>query len=132
MTSGVTRCMFLSSRRRHTRCALVTGVQTCARPIGRRARGRAPRSERCASSAPMTDESLAKLAKMLRFGNFRLGHETLLQEDVEALFERNSVGFRREFILGPGERVDFLVGDRIAVELKVKCSPRVSIGRAHV
>src|SRR3546814_18233786 len=38
---------------------------------------------------------------------------------------RNSVGFRREFILGPGERVDFLVGDRIAVELKVKCSPRV-------
>src|SRR3546814_4218259 len=23
----------LSSRRRHTRCALVTGVQTCARPI---------------------------------------------------------------------------------------------------
>src|SRR3546814_12402156 len=24
---------FCSSRRRHTRCALVTGVQTCARPI---------------------------------------------------------------------------------------------------
>src|SRR3546814_13838828 len=27
---------FLSSRRRHTRCALVTGVQTCALPIWRR------------------------------------------------------------------------------------------------
>src|SRR3546814_1236967 len=26
---------FLSSRRRHTRCALVTGVQTCALPICR-------------------------------------------------------------------------------------------------
>src|SRR3546814_9992436 len=26
---------FLSSRRRHTRCALVTGVQTCALPIFR-------------------------------------------------------------------------------------------------
>src|SRR3546814_9870845 len=25
--------VFLSSRRRHTRCALVTGVQTCALPI---------------------------------------------------------------------------------------------------
>src|SRR3546814_8360170 len=25
--------MFISSRRRHTRCALVTGVQTCALPI---------------------------------------------------------------------------------------------------
>src|SRR3546814_1724928 len=29
--------LFFSSRRRHTRCALVTGVQTCALPIcGRR------------------------------------------------------------------------------------------------
>src|SRR3546814_13519754 len=29
---------FFSSRRRHTRCALVTGVQTCALPISRRYR----------------------------------------------------------------------------------------------
>src|SRR3546814_968538 len=28
---------FFSSRRRHTRCALVTGVQTCALPISRNA-----------------------------------------------------------------------------------------------
>src|SRR3546814_16053977 len=32
---------FFSSRRRHTRCALVTGVQTCALPIS--AHPRAPR-----------------------------------------------------------------------------------------
>src|SRR3546814_3907560 len=36
--SGVVLCdylflVFFSSRRRHTRCALVTGVQTCALPI---------------------------------------------------------------------------------------------------
>src|SRR3546814_12976131 len=30
---------FVSSRRRHTRCALVTGVQTCALPIWRDAGG---------------------------------------------------------------------------------------------
>src|SRR3546814_1269530 len=30
---------FFSSRRRHTRCALVTGVQTCALPISRRPAG---------------------------------------------------------------------------------------------
>src|SRR3546814_3322837 len=30
---------FFSSRRRHTRCALVTGVQTCALPIYRSKRG---------------------------------------------------------------------------------------------
>src|SRR3546814_9703802 len=44
----VVLCVFFSSRRRHTRCALVTGVQTCALPIfllppgqpqGRRGRG---------------------------------------------------------------------------------------------
>src|SRR3546814_15138636 len=36
---------FFSSRRRHTRCALVTGVQTCALPISISpgTRGRAPR-----------------------------------------------------------------------------------------
>src|SRR3546814_12841771 len=30
---GVRFAFFFSSRRRHTRCALVTGVQTCALPI---------------------------------------------------------------------------------------------------
>src|SRR3546814_10065890 len=30
---GRESCFFFSSRRRHTRCALVTGVQTCALPI---------------------------------------------------------------------------------------------------
>src|SRR3546814_2453276 len=29
----VSFCFFFSSRRRHTRCALVSGVQTCALPI---------------------------------------------------------------------------------------------------
>src|SRR3546814_4373927 len=37
MSLRVTRSLyfFFSSRRRHTRCALVTGVQTCALPISR-------------------------------------------------------------------------------------------------
>src|SRR3546814_6991016 len=34
LPAGVCRVyVFFSSRRRHTRCALVTGVQTCALPI---------------------------------------------------------------------------------------------------
>src|SRR3546814_6743296 len=32
---GYVCIFFFSSRRRHTRCALVTGVQTCALPISR-------------------------------------------------------------------------------------------------
>src|SRR3546814_10520634 len=35
MTCGVHTTFFFSSRRRHTICALVTGVQTCALPISR-------------------------------------------------------------------------------------------------
>src|SRR3546814_18892553 len=37
---------FFSSRRRHTRCALVTGVQTCALPISRRLTGQSQRPHR--------------------------------------------------------------------------------------
>src|SRR3546814_9611515 len=33
MVMFVVLCFFVSSRRRHTSCALVTGVQTCALPI---------------------------------------------------------------------------------------------------
>src|SRR3546814_7324110 len=40
---------FFSSRRRHTRCALVTGVQTCALPI--LSRRRTPNFVLCASIA---------------------------------------------------------------------------------
>src|SRR3546814_3663921 len=41
MMIGVCVVLFFSSRIRHTRCALVTGVQTCALPISCRGRGRA-------------------------------------------------------------------------------------------
>src|SRR3546814_1000332 len=44
--------VFFSSRRRHTRCALVTGVQTCARPI---CRGRVSMEVRAIISSLTTD-----------------------------------------------------------------------------
>src|SRR3546814_2345172 len=42
-------CVFFSSRRRHTSCALVTGVQTCALPIS------TDPLHRYASSTPCSD-----------------------------------------------------------------------------
>src|SRR3546814_2157360 len=42
---------FFSSRRRHTRCALVTGVQTCALPICSPARSKASATSRQSISA---------------------------------------------------------------------------------
>src|SRR3546814_3023228 len=37
--------LFFSSRRRHTRCALVTGVQTCALPIYNQRKHSKPRKQ---------------------------------------------------------------------------------------
>src|SRR3546814_5618850 len=43
-------CFFFSSRRRHTRCALVTGVQTCDLPICREDARRPPPPSPCPAS----------------------------------------------------------------------------------
>src|SRR3546814_5976468 len=53
---------FFSSRRRHTRCALVTGVQTCALPIpqGWRMLGEATRH----AVRDLSAERMAQLARM--------------------------------------------------------------------
>src|SRR3546814_8968033 len=54
---------FFSSRRRHTRCALVTGVQTCA----------LPRAEGCARHRPGARKAL------LRFGKYRAPRQDMVQ-----------------------------------------------------
>src|SRR3546814_2262903 len=51
---------FFSSRRRHTRCALVTGVQTCALPICR------------GGGNPFRDEQLPQAVIALKQGAGRL------------------------------------------------------------
>src|SRR3546814_7702815 len=50
-------CLFVSSRRRHTRCALVTGVQTFALPIYIN-----KRTSRLAANIPLIRHNLAPLA----------------------------------------------------------------------
>src|SRR3546814_4211297 len=66
-SSLVLSCLFFfSSRRRHTRCALVTGVQTCALPIYRGRRPpparRAPSPWRSGSSSPRRTGTGARIA----------------------------------------------------------------------
>src|SRR3546814_4423989 len=46
---------FFSSRRRHTRCALVTGVQTCALPISSTAPAEKPRGRTLAAERGAAD-----------------------------------------------------------------------------
>src|SRR3546814_3895047 len=50
---------FFSSRRRHTRCALVTGVQTCALPISL-----SERAELLGNIADQFDANKDRLARM--------------------------------------------------------------------
>src|SRR3546814_10673956 len=51
---------FFSSRRRHTRCALVTGVQTCALPISEDARDH--------SAASFSSSALSRKALVVAIG----------------------------------------------------------------
>src|SRR3546814_10022039 len=58
-------CFFFSSRRRHTRCALVTGVQTCALPItcsGARIR----RQEKLRSPFELHEPQRVRVSRRLR------------------------------------------------------------------
>src|SRR3546814_3966801 len=60
--------LFFSSRRRHTRCALVTGVQTCALPIlhlhARRIRVDHPDGGRVDVRAELPEHFAASLASL--------------------------------------------------------------------
>src|SRR3546814_9388400 len=57
---------FVSSRRRHTRCALVTGVQTCALPIFAAARRAEEGMERAARNLEGHRVDRGDLAESLR------------------------------------------------------------------
>src|SRR3546814_2418913 len=64
--------LFFSSRRRHTRCALVTGVQTCALPIF------IVNTNRTAANAKGTEDTL----RAAGLGEFRHGETLFLMGDA--------------------------------------------------
>src|SRR3546814_12974684 len=76
-------CFFFSSRRRHTRCALVTGVQTCALPISRH-------DNRLAVSAT---PSMASAWLVPRLGGFLAAHP---QVEISLQSTESVVDFSRE------------------------------------
>src|SRR3546814_2334587 len=79
---------FFSSRRRHTRCALVTGVQTCALPIF------------VEGQAPVAAEHLRPRlggALIVAGGSTRYSAEAIL-----AAGNADLVAFGRHFIASPG------------------------------
>src|SRR3546814_19260038 len=68
-------CFFFSSRRRHTRCALVTGVQTCALPISLSAASAERGRETSGRTAVMVRPRPATLSRSRHLsGNWRARH----------------------------------------------------------
>src|SRR3546814_5449834 len=65
-------CLFFASRRRHTRCALVTGVQTCALPISAFSletwAGQAPEAAAIAGTTLTSGVGAAGIALVLALG----------------------------------------------------------------
>src|SRR3546814_13621482 len=75
-------CFLFASRRRHTRCALVTGVQTCALPICSDCPGRPPigavHAVRHRHDGPVGDFSVAVLDEFQGRGLARMMTAALL------------------------------------------------------
>src|SRR3546814_4774773 len=73
MTVRVSCLFFFSSRRRHTICALVTGVQTCALPISA-----ADTSANKADDRANKEKETAALLDMVEVRGFRASVETAI------------------------------------------------------
>src|SRR3546814_2447308 len=68
---------FFSSRRRHTRCALVTGVQTCALPISSASSSRCAKKWPTAAAGRRTTTTRCRLWKELQ----GMANEILIVDD---------------------------------------------------
>jgi hypothetical protein len=77
-------------------------------------------SEPSRTACAPSDRRLAQVLDLLRGSRFRLDTESAIQADIDLLFriELGPGGYQREHRFGPGERVDFFVAGRIAVEVK--------------
>src|SRR3546814_4583706 len=105
---------FFSSRRRHTRCALVTGVQTCALPIYRPGRRR-----RMLTHGRLQPENPARVVVIGARGFVGRGLVRLLAEAAMPCLPLSSADVD---LAAPG------AADRLAQQLQ----PADAIGRAHV
>jgi hypothetical protein len=61
---------------------------------------------------------MERLAAVLRDAPLRFGSEHLLQDSIESAFMAAVLDSKREVVLTPKDRIDFMVGD-IGVEVKI-------------
>src|SRR3546814_7578462 len=86
-------CFFFSSRRRHTRCALVTGVQTCALPILALARSRAAQvRQQLATTKAERQSALMRVFQFVGDTSFDPGTVPIYDAAVSHRSEERRVG----------------------------------------
>src|SRR3546814_11762151 len=128
---------FFSSRRRHTRCALVTGVQTCALPIFGEAGNPALRAkiqalERDVVEAREQDiaiaERVAEIGEAARVGRRFLDRDDIFDIDQRlehGLVDHRAIGRRVviEHDRQPGRSEERRVGDECVSTCRSRWSP---------
>lgn len=68
----------------------------------------------------METVTIESIASIFYRHTFNHTCELDLQNGVEQVLRADRVDFRREVVLGPCDRIDFMVGHGIGVEIKVK------------
>jgi|GEM_PF-1558930 len=66
--------------------------------------------------------TLTQLVNLIAGYRFRFSCEASLQNSLDELFRANQISFEREVIIGPTDRLDFLIDGGIAVEVKINGS----------
>src|SRR3546814_9014445 len=82
-------CFFFLSRRRHTRCALGTGFQTCALPIWRVFAGLGAQSGSSADAASDAEQARAELAVLAEDFILKRTEAVTLRWAIEQYRERH-------------------------------------------
>src|SRR3546814_18286494 len=109
---------FFSSRRRHTRCALVTGVQTCALPIFNLV------------GVLGADASKAQIWRYL--GQYVAGANAEAYPELDRLID-NSMAYNRDYVAPTLHSRKTQAGEGAALDRKrVVQGECVSVGIAHV
>src|SRR3546814_9878476 len=88
---------FFSSRRRHTRCALVTGVQTCALPIYAKRDAAKVRGEGDAEAAEIYARAYTKDPEFFAFYRSLAAYRTSFEDGKGVLIMKPDDEFLRYF-----------------------------------
>src|SRR3546814_13549320 len=130
------RCLyfFFSSRRRHTRCALVTGVQTCALPISlARARERALVAAAGGLAQARTDATTDALALLARaLGGRKCVHAHVLFLHTDEVMDLVDQSTDLRAVLEFPDIVQFVEAQRLDRQSVLRLRAAQALDQAHL